>query len=73
MEGLAPYLVAGLLITFVGSTLVLLAAFALWIYSLRSELRVYAPLVDKQRRKDSTRLPRPGQRIISPRPSQSYT
>ena len=72
MQELAPYLLAGLLISFVGSTVVLIAAFALWTYSLRSELHVYAPLVDVQRRKEPARSPKPGRRITSPRPSPSY-
>ena len=46
MQEIQPYLLVGLLSSFVGSTLALLVAFLLWIFSLRSELQIYAPLVD---------------------------
>lgn len=46
MSEVQQFLLVVVLTTVLGSVSVLLAAFSLWIYSLRSELNVYAPLVD---------------------------
>ncbi len=51
MEDLQQYLVLGVVSSFLGSASALFAVFTIWICSLRTELQVFAPLVDAPRRK----------------------
>jgi len=46
MAAIQPYLVLGLLGSFMGSASLLFLTFTLWICSLKSGLEVHAPLVD---------------------------
>ena len=73
MHELSLYLLISLLGSFVGGVLVLLVAFVLWVFTLRSELQVYAPLVDAPRWVERPRrAEKPRQSNPSRRPSTSH-
>lgn len=56
MAAIQPYLLVGLLGSFIGSTSILFLTFTFWIYSLKSSLDVHAPLVDGTRAKYPSRF-----------------
>ena len=68
MQELQVYLLVGLLSSFLGSASILLVVFTLWICSLRTDLQVYAPLVDAPR----TPYPRRLQESPSPRSNLTF-
>ena len=51
MESIQPYLVLGLLGTYVSSACLIFTIFTIWIFSLKSKLEVYAHLVDGMRKR----------------------